>query len=168
LNDLIVELKARKIAVLLIHRSNRGTKSEYRGSSNLLATLETVIQLKETTGEYEGARMRVHFQKARNTAPLILNGKILHLPMTGPWTMAERNIKEEQVDEDAEEMARAVKACWYESQGELARVFSINQSTVSRRLKRAISKKMITQEEIDECFKTAESKLVDTGLESLN
>jgi len=164
LNELITGLKSIGIATLLVHHSNRAGRSEYRGSSNLMTTLETCIQLKETGGEADGARMKVIFRKARNAGVCPLNGKTLSLPLDGPWQM--RNTpKGDQADEDAKEAVSFINSLRYRNMTEMAKDLEVNRSTVSRRLDHAVETNLITRKEIKDCFESAKGM---DGVETIN
>jgi hypothetical protein len=158
LNDLIVGLKAVGIASLLVHHSNRGYSGEYRGSSNLMATLETVVQLGEVE-KAEGIRMKVNFQKTRNAGMNILNDKILALPLTGPWRM--------EAGRDIQTTIDMLRSGRYKNQTELAGALSITQGQVSRRLKDAISAKLISMDEIKRCYKGLVSRDIEIETEEV-
>jgi len=148
LNDLIVSLKSIGVATLLVHHSNRGSKGDYRGSSNIMATLETVLQLQETdwgTKADEGARLGISFQKTRNSSVVSLNGKILHLPLVGPWEI--------ETGGDIQMILDALKTGQYKGQAQIAKALDINQGTVSRKLKKAVEKGLITKQEIEDYYK---------------
>ena len=148
LNDLIVSLKSIGVATLIVHHSNRGSSGDYRGSSNIMSTLETVVQLQETertADADEGARMKIFFTKTRLDSTRSLNGKILHLPLTGPWEL--------QTGEDIQMILDAIRTGKYKGQAQLAKALDINQGTISRKLKKAVEKGQITRQEIDDYYK---------------
>jgi len=148
LNELIVSLKSIGVATLLVHHSNRGSKGDYRGSSNIMATLETVLQLQapdwaaKTDG---GARMKIFFQKTRNSSVASLNGKILHLPLEGPWEL--------ETGGELQIVLDAIRTGHYRNQTEIAKALNLNQGTISRRIKKAIDKNLITKSEIDDYYR---------------
>jgi hypothetical protein len=147
-NDLVVALKRESIAVIVVHHASKN--GGYRGSSNLVTTLETVIGLKAPEGSSErlGACFTVHVEKARNSAPIVVKGKTLRLA-EGKWLS---EIDEQAVSFRVVTMIRSLDFC---NQAEIARTLSVEPYVITRLIQRAIKADLITKEEIRRKFSDA-------------
>lgn len=129
LNDTVVALKREGIAVVLVHHSGKsasGKGGDYRGSSNLVTTLETQVALQKVESATAGdARFTVEIRKSRNHGAAVIDGKTLRL-QEGRWVV--------DVDEYgmAAEVVRMVKSLRYTTQAEIADQLGCDQSTVSK------------------------------------
>ena len=79
----------------------------------------------------------------RNASALSLNGKILHLPLEGPWEL--------ETGGELQVVLDAIKTGQYRNQTEIG--LELNQATVSRRIKKATDKGLITKSEIDDYYR---------------
>ena len=144
-NDFVVALKREGIAVIVVHHASKS--GGYRGSSNLVTTLETVVSLKAPEGPQEGvestgACFTVHIEKARNNAPIRLKNKTLKLGEFG-WSVT--------IDEHstALKVVEMIKSLNYVSQAEIARALDVVPSTVSRMLYKAYLLGLTDKTEVD-------------------
>lgn len=150
-NDFVVALKREGIAVIVVHHASKS--GGYRGSSNLVTTLETVVSLKAPEGQQDaiggtGACFTVHIEKARNNAPIRAKNKTLKLGEFG-WSVT--------VDEHstAHKIVEMIKSLNFVSQAEIARALDVNRSQAHRSLKKAYLLGLIDEEEVGRKFADA-------------
>lgn len=154
LNDTIVALKREGVASLLVHHAGKG--ETYRGSSNIVATLETVVGLKEVSSGFDtiaDARFRIEIEKSRNHGRSPLDNKTLRLQGGGfgaAWAI--------EIDEFSltDAFVKAVRSLKYTTQKELGEALGdLSQATVSRVLATAEAQGKITRDEYRACLKKA-------------
>ena len=149
LNDLIVALKREGIATIIVHHAGKG--GNFRGSSNIVTTLESVINLKAVSTEdavCKDARFNVEVEKSRAHGTCYANGKTLRLS-DNRWKV--------EIDHTAmsEKVARLIKHCDYTTQGEVALALGITQGQVSKILAKAYAIGTANQHDMNACFKKA-------------
>lgn len=126
-NRLVVGLKEAGVACLVVHHSGKGEKASYRGSSNLITTMETVIKLERLSGPHEkhGAAFTVSLDKdrARGRPPIKDASLVLK---DDRWEVV--------IDENQKlvELCKLVRSYEYSSQAELAVAMGVNQRTIGR------------------------------------
>lgn len=154
LNDAVVALKREGVATLLVHHA--GKHENYRGSSNIVATLETVVALKKPQGGFGGnadAMFQVMIEKSRNHGRSTLDGKVLRLQSAdgfgATWSL--------EVDEYSlvDAFVKAVKSLRFSTQEELGKALGYTQGHVSKTLQIAMAQKAISLEEYKRCMKEA-------------
>lgn len=150
-NDFVVALKREGIAVIVVHHASKS--GGYRGSSNLVTTLETVVSLKAPEGQQDaiggtGACFTVHVEKARNNAPIRAKNKTLKLGEFG-WSVT--------VDEHstAHKIVEMIKTLNFVSQAEIARALELAPYQVTRGLQRAYRLGLIDEAEVNRKFADA-------------
>jgi RecA-family ATPase len=160
LNDLIIDLKGLGCAVITVHHS--GKNGSYRGSSNLLATLEKVISLEAVLDSpFHGCQFTVMAGKDRNGDDLQINEKILQLAklkdgegVFEPWII--------KTDENAKvrQFVRMLNSLNYTTQEDLGLHMDppVSQPTVHRLELQAMASKMLTKERIKELKELAQLK----------
>ncbi len=160
-NDLVVALKREGIAVIVVHHAGKG--GGYRGSSNLVTTLETVVALKATEGDTggTGACFTLHIEKARNSAPIEAKGKTLRL-VDGQWLV--------EIDEQAtaHRIVAMIRSLNFAHQKDIGTALGLEPYAVSRLIQRAIKADMITREEIKRKFADAKELKEAQGGEMLD
>lgn len=126
LNALVVGLKEAGVATLLVHHANK-TGGDYRGSTAIATTLETIVKLDALRGPQAkgGAGFQVTLTKNRANGRPEVDGKTLLL-RDGAWRV--------EVDEfeRAAHVVEMVKTLRYRTQQELADELGVDQSAVSR------------------------------------
>ena len=148
LNNLIIALKRENIATLIVHHA--GKQGGYRGSSAIMTTLETAVELQrvEATEGASDARFKVAIEKSRAHGTPAIKGRVLRLK-EGLWCV--------EVDEfgEGERVAGMVRSMRYATQTELGNALGMSQATVSRILRKAEAQGYLKAWETKECFRTA-------------
>lgn len=124
LNALVVSLKNEGVATILVHHANKAG-SGFRGSSNLVTTLETVIALEDAKGAKKDAQFRISFEKNRAHGQPEADGKTLRLE-EGRWVCDVDPLSQ------AMRVVEMVKSLHYKKQQDIADEIGVDQATVSR------------------------------------
>jgi len=135
--DWLLSQRAQGRSVLLIHHAGKG--GQQRGTSKREDVLDTVIKLKHPPlyEPEEGAKFEIHFEKSRGfygddarSISAVLDGE------TGIWTS--QDLSESTFDRVVE-LEREGLSCT-----EIAGELEVNKSTVSRHLKKARAKGLVS------------------------
>lgn len=146
LNEMVVALKHKGVAVMAVHHTGKGAAKgqAYRGSSNLLTTMETAISLERVDGELEplggDAKFRVVLEKHRSHGTPKLHGKVLRLTGFG-WQV---EVDEFALTERVVALARSLK---FTRQWEIAKALDLEPYQVSRVLKKAFAHNLTNEAE---------------------
>jgi hypothetical protein len=133
MQDLILRLRRRGLAVIFAHHSGKGGLQ--RGTSRREDVLDLVLRLSEPANYHqsEGARFEVHFEKSRGIhgdAVRPFEASLVNDP-DGLPTWAVKSLEDSRAEEVAKLIARGM------SQKEIAADLGIHKSNVSRAVKRA-------------------------------
>jgi AAA domain len=156
LNDLVVSLKREGVATILVHHAGKG--GSYRGSSNLVTTLETVVSLQAVeSGEVActDARFKVLVEKSRTGRFPLVNDRVLRLAggaasgLGGKWVV--------EVDEHstAERAVKLAKSLRFTTQKALGVALGLSPMQISRVIKVAVATGKAKSEELAGYFREA-------------
>jgi RecA-family ATPase len=173
--EFLLKLKQRGIACVLVHHANKGGLA-FRGSTKLAATFEVIVRLEraftvEETANPGASIFKWEWEKYRGKR-IMGTGTPLKVVLGGDDVDNEDNNNNEQgaakcfddmrsddgstrmiwgvkpyVPDPVAELVELVKSGIYFSQDELAEAQGVDKSTISKRKKRAIHLKKITEEE---------------------
>lgn len=159
LNDLVVSLKREGVASILVHHAGKGGR--YRGSSNLVTTLETVVNLQAVEG-HEGAavgdaRFRVLIEKARAHGVPQVHDKVLRLS-GGKWII--------EVDEHAmtDRVVRMIKSLRFGSQKELGETLGMTPMQIGRAIAVAVASGKAKKDDLNASFRKAKELRSDPSV----
>jgi KaiC/GvpD/RAD55 family RecA-like ATPase len=146
IQEFLLHLKTQNVATILIHHA--GKSGDFRGSSKLAVTFDTIIQLEgqREKGAYNSAAFRVRWDKVRIGGPKRVVREVI------------ARLTEEQL-EQGEFGAKRVSAVWEYEAGELSLLDDLKE--------RMIGGEFINQKEIADFYdKTAPTarKYLDKGI----
>lgn len=151
-------LKSLGCAVLFVHHDRKGQSSSesFRGSGKLEAPLDTRWGMRKALGgEGFGFTIepyKVRHRKGDDVYPFTAR---LHTDGAGAfWSHSDASRTEDVL----ENYVNAVTSCNYAKAKEVAEALRVSESTVSRLAKQAITQKLISKEEIKECFRKAKEE----------
>lgn len=161
LNDLVVALKQKGVSTILVHHAGKGGNGTFRGSTNLITVLDSVVRLSQVDEEEISgdARFRVGMLKKRLAGVPAIEGKVLRL-LDGRWVT--------EVDEegDLERILRAYKTRRYVNQTEVAEALNMSQSKVSKALGKAYVTGDAEKDDIEKW--TQEARMLRANPEAFN
>lgn len=176
IQQFLLQLKVQGVATILVHhakknsgdgkRKDERTGNNFRGSSKLAATFETIIELERVRPQaaYEGASFRVRWDKVRMGGP------------KRPIREVVARLREDMPDEGEE---AATKAVWefeadalrqlddlkerliegeLQNQKEIADIYGFSQPTARKKLDQGIKLGMWTEEEVSRWFANGKRK----------
>ncbi len=146
LNDLVVSLKREGVATILVHHAGKG--GGYRGSSNLVTTLETVVNLKAVEGgevACTDARFQVLVEKSRAGRVPQVNDRVLRLS-EGKWAV--------EVDEHStgERLVRMIKSLRYVTFKEAGEALGLTPMQTNRAIGSAVVAGRANKDDLSACL----------------
>lgn len=149
--ELILELKKVDILPILVHHSNKNG-GNYRGTTKIEAVFSNIIGLhRDSSIKKElGAGFIIKFDKNRSVHHKLLDTRsVQYLKDEKKW------IQIESEDIELVRTVEALKSLEYTNQTELAAGLGVSQGTASKRLPKCVVQGLITDKEIQNCYKYA-------------
>lgn len=152
IQQFLLQLKVQGVATMLVHHA--GKSGDFRGSSKLAATFETIIKLERlgSTVEHGAAAFRVRWDKVRAGGPerkvrevaarLIQVEEAFDKPAASVWDFETAEI--ERLDELKERLA----AGDFLSQKEVADYFGVSKTMARKYIDKGVSLGLWTEEQI--------------------
>ena len=154
IQQFLLQLKVQGVATMLVHHA--GKSGDFRGSSKLAATFETIIKLERlgSSVEHGAAAFRVRWDKVRAGGPKRkvreVAARLIEDPFAGPtaskWDYATADI--EQLDELNERLA----AGEFRNQKEIADHFDVSKTMARKYIDKGITLGLWTQEQVSRWF----------------
>src|SRR5262249_48681540 len=154
IQQFLLQLKVQGVATMLVHHA--GKSGDFRGSSKLAATFETIIKLERlgSSVEHGAAAFRVCWDKVRAGGPKRkvreVAAKLIEDPFAGPaaskWDYATAEI--ERLDELKERLANGE----FQSQKEIADHFGVSKTMARKYIDKGIDLGLCTQEQVGRWF----------------
>lgn len=144
-----MQTKQAGLTTILIHHARKDGNA-LRGSASIEVTFEVVLELRKPKIERMGAAcFSPHFGKFRQKKGEQLLPRLWSLTEAG-WEIGE------EVDLDADNAAlHCVKSLQFVSQTEVAVHLGLAKGTVSKHLATAVERKLISREDLKDCFAKA-------------
>jgi len=163
----LLQLKMQQVATMLVHHTGKA-EDNFRGSSKLAATFETIIQLerpevayrKDTAwrvrtlpSEHGGARFRVRWDKVRSGSKVQPRGVLAHLETKdpeefgGPRPATWEYVETTDLDR-LDEMAQMLPAGVFQTQVEIGTYFGVTPTMARKYIDRGIKLGLWTEDKI--------------------
>lgn len=145
----LLQTKQAGLTTILIHHARKDGNA-LRGSASIEVTFEVVLELRKPKIERMGAAcFSPHFGKFRQKKGEQLLPRLWSLTEAG-WEI------DEEVDLDADNAAlHCVRSLRFVSQTEVAVHLGLAKGTVSKHLATAVERKLISREDLKDCFAKA-------------
>ena len=154
IQQFLLQLKVQGVATMLVHHA--GKSGDFRGSSKLAATFETIIKLERlgSSVEHGAAAFRVRWDKVRAGGPKRkvreVAARLIEDPFAGPaaskWDYATADI--ERLDELKERLADGE----FQNQKEIADHFDVSKTMARKYIDKGITLGLWTQEQVGRWF----------------
>jgi hypothetical protein len=154
IQQFLLQLKVQGVATMLVHHA--GKSGDFRGSSKLAATFETILKLERlgSSVEHGAAAFRVRWDKVRAGGPKRkvreVAARLIEDPFAGPaaskWDYATAEI--EKLDELKERLADGE----FRNQKEIADHFDVSKTMAKNYIDKGISIGLWTQEHVSRWF----------------
>jgi hypothetical protein len=157
IQQFLLQLKVQGVATMLVHHANK-TGEDFRGSSKLAATFETIIKLERLQETYEDgtAQFQVHWDKVRAGGPSrVLRGVVAKLAYQRDAAAEEPRPVWEYVAEDLpllQEMKTLLEEGRFINQREIALHFGKSAPMARTWINKGAVAGMWTEEFIGRCF----------------
>ena len=154
IQQFLLQLKVQGVATMLVHHA--GKSGDFRGSSKLAATFETIIKLERlgSSVEHGAAAFRVRWDKVRAGGPKRkvreVAARLIEDPFVEPaaskWDYATADI--ERLDELKERLADGE----FQNQKEIADHFDVSKTMARKYIDKGITLGLWTQEQVGRWF----------------